>query len=315
MDYIDFLTRLFKKTGGKYFHLILDTIASKVKMSDGTTVEDTLVATRAQANIGVSTANAAQITANAANNAALTAQEMANSKLDKVGAAQELAGNGLYANGNKLNVSNSVFDSLEELENKLNSSVGYNDEILITESGDFEIPYDGIYEVTVINGGNAARISSTNHIWAGEGQASKTVIKEYTNGQIIPVTIGAGGMAQVVDSSTSSYTYEGGATQFGDITSSANEYVLQGSSNELYNTTGVNVICEAYGGGIGGGYASRTNANGFNFGAGGGGYYNINSTPKYNLGNGYQGCVKLRFFNPEKNISITINDAELITQT
>lgn len=104
MDYTDFLTRLFKKTGGKYFHLILDTIASKVKMADGTTVEDTLTATKNQANVATYAAGAAQQTADNAYTAAQAAQEIAHTKLDKLGAAQQLAGDGLNSDENKLNV-------------------------------------------------------------------------------------------------------------------------------------------------------------------------------------------------------------------
>lgn len=110
MNFTDFDTRLFKKIGGKYYHLILDTIASRVKMADGSTVENTLNSTKELANTGLQTANIAISKANEANALALTAQATANMKLNSTGAAQFLAGNGMYAEGEKINLESIRYD-------------------------------------------------------------------------------------------------------------------------------------------------------------------------------------------------------------
>lgn len=55
----DFPTSLYKKSGGKTFHLQLDTIASRVGLSNGQTVEEAITDNRALAQSGVNLANSA----------------------------------------------------------------------------------------------------------------------------------------------------------------------------------------------------------------------------------------------------------------
>lgn len=287
MDYIDFLTRLFKKTGGKYFHLILDTIASKVFMSDGTTVESSIESTRTQTAIAIYAANTAQNTANSAYDKAQIAQETADLKLDKSIAASELAGNGMIAKNGKLNIDNNVI------------RVQFNTRDIIEESGEWEAPVTGTYRITVIGGGNGGNFrTDTNQAWAGLGCGPIIKYKSYTKGQKINVTIGAAGLGyKHLSSAGNEDIINGGKTIFDDIECSTSDgkQCITGDKYMQFNSSGTLVIAVCMGGGMGGG----SNKNASNYGAGGGVYYlkdgSINTAT-----NGYQGCVIIEYFDPEK---------------
>lgn len=370
MDYTDFLTRLFKKTGGKYYHLILDTIASRVKMADGSTVEDSIEANRIQTASAKGLANTAYGASVSAYNKAQEALDSAESKLERATAAAQLAGDGLTATGNKLNVDyNAVGDivfyddiidftdeeQLEEIaetiqrdsivvydcgegntkclavktEDGLEKTAGSdsvtmavklaalerlamqnfapNDEIWITESGDFTVPYDGLYEITIWNGGSGCyQYSDHRFDSGGAGYAPLTTVRYYKKGAIIPVTIGAGGKGSKFDSNISPH---GGISSFDGITVPHSKYYMLGSSMLLRE--GLNVVyARAYGGGVGGGLGDpTTGVHAQGYGAGGGGFYD--GTNDY-VGDGGNGAVRLCFFNPEKASLPAINDTDMI---
>lgn len=77
MNIIDFITKLYKRNGNNALHLLLDTKAELVKMSDGTSVESALISAKEMASNSGILASSAQSTANAAQNAALQAQNEA----------------------------------------------------------------------------------------------------------------------------------------------------------------------------------------------------------------------------------------------
>lgn len=186
---------------------------------------------------------------------------------------------------------------IEALEVKVNEGIVYNDEILITESGDFAVPYTGYFEVTAIGGGNGANTSAimaASYAYNGNSGATETKYIHLTKGEIVPVTIGAGAMGSIDGSGN----INGGVTSFGD-------YVTTEGSIKFFARNGVNTVTSTStsatllsGEGIGGNLG-----NGQWYGAGGGVEKIINGTTITSIKsyNGAQGCVILRGHNPDKN--------------
>lgn len=172
----------------------------------------------------------------------------------------------------------------------------YNDEIWITESGDWEVPCDGYYDITTIDGGKGGFTSSEKtYIYSGQsGDMRKGVVK-LTKGQIIPITIGAGGIGVV---GTIDIGRDGTATTFGNISLK----YIRGFCGELrYRAVGSNIPIAQAGGGRGNEtfVSFTTTPDGTFYGAGGGAY--IYDDSHMDAGDGYQGCVIIRFYNPNKN--------------
>lgn len=167
----------------------------------------------------------------------------------------------------------------------------YNDEIWITESDTFIAPVTGEYEVFLINGGNGGYISQ----YAGNGGHSgayRSYLKRLIAGQQVPVVIGAGGVGNAGGSQTPVY---GGYTYFDGETTTAENFIM---GSRVDNATALaNYIFPGSGGGFGGGQGEGVNLNGHWYGAGGG----IRLQTGANIaGNGMQGAIRLRFFNPNK---------------
>lgn len=144
-----------------------------------------------------------------------------------------------------------------------------------------------MYEVLLINGGYGAVINATTATLYAKGGGSGyrlTFLAYLEKGQVIPITIGAGGLGQV-DSVTPN---GGGVTIFNGISTNdrwADRFadsgsMCQTSRSTAWVTTGMGGFSYAYGCG---GYASAANN-----------YTNKSAT------DGAQGCVRLRFHNPDK---------------
>lgn len=196
-----------------------------------------------------------------------------------------------------------LLQRLEAIETWIQNGGGlYNDEILITESGDFDVPYDGYYEVTCSNGGYSGGVSKTNGYWANGGAsgAFETKIIKLQKGNIIPVTIGAGGI-----SLTNGDMTQGGLTYFGDFTARENHY-WYGTRAVIGNSNNFN--SNIYGVGGGTGTSADNDCNALDYGAGGSAVCVVNNgvanAANSKAGNGFQGCVKLRFHNPNKPLAI-----------
>lgn len=94
---------------------------------------------------------------------------------------------------------------------------------LFTEDGTFTVPKTGTYQVELHGGGGGAALHGHNSAQvsiAGGGGSGEVYSVEYTKGQVIDVTIGAGGAGKKADVNTST-TYvtggTGGKTTFGDL--------------------------------------------------------------------------------------------------
>lgn len=228
--------------------------------------------------------------------------------------------NGLEPTAQTNNTLNAI--KLAILQKQAQQGFNYNDEIWITESGEIEIPVTGVYEVTLWRGGNGGVVrTNTNGAVGGLGYFPVTFIKYYEKGQVVPVTIGAGGIGLITDGTLDESVVEGGATSFGDLTyagsiNQGGKYLLlrnYASLSAVYGNTSGFSNKEATGGGIGGGSPYQTTTqtmSGTYWGAGGAARWKPNNS--HMAGNGFQGAAYLRFFNPEKAVLSTINDTDLI---
>lgn len=184
----------------------------------------------------------------------------------------------------------------------LEKSRVYNAEEWITESGTYTVPVDGWYEVTLIGGGNGASVSITDSAAQARGGCSgdyKTFYLPLSEGQEIAVSVGAGGTG--VDYSTTgtdTSILNGGLTTFGDLSTvgvSADSWRGFSSSNDgKFDNSAAHSNGEGFGGG------RSEHKDGSFYGAGGyGGAYRSGGTKQ--LGNGYQGAVRLRYYDPSKD--------------
>lgn len=220
-----------------------------------------------------------------------------------------------------------LINRLEQLEQKLNESLVYNDEIMITESGTWTVPYDGDYEITIVGGGDGALARQMPdgyifEIMSGSGGEIKTCLKRYQKGQNIPITIGAGGIAyrRFDNDANIDARTRGGITTFDDIVANP----MGSCTSKAHPTLKYGSMYASVAGGLGldnmarWAYSSNTPEADFHFSEndaiayGGGGSIVVNYTNALNetqaltallvggAGNGKQGCVKIRFYNPEK---------------
>ena len=184
----------------------------------------------------------------------------------------------------------------------------------ITESGDFTVPLSGWYEVFIIDGGQGGgadiRTSDIRVIAkGGDSGAYKKHFIYLEKGTVVPVVIGAGGLARQGDNGG-----RGGGTSFGELTSDPTTRFL-GTSTFRYTTWPtsafyIGVPGAGPGGGSGGYAATMPNAGGYVYssaadaiwyGGGGGAYLHSNGgKPFACAGNGAPGVVRLRWRNPDK---------------
>lgn len=175
-------------------------------------------------------------------------------------------------------------------------------------SGNFVVP-SGItaIRVTLIGGGGGggdAQVSGTNFDGGGGGGRGELVQKfsmNVTPGQIIPVTIGAGGLGGSGATIYKSYGQPGGTSQFGFITAAGG----YGGADHQHQgpNTGASVGGGGNGGGPRGGVGGRSTVqadkNGFSgleeattyYGGGGGGCQGLSGIAIGGAGNGAPGLL------------------------
>lgn len=226
-----------------------------------------------------------------------------------------IAGNGLREEDGKLSADLETLASalagalLYDEDGTLNAMPqGWNTEELITESGTWTAKVSGWHEVTVINGGMGAFGFGNvfKDIWPGHGYGPQTKLMYLTEGQEVSVTIGAGGKGVIWDGVTTPLpACGGGVTSFGDFSVSGAKSAMYGSYyTSAYRLIHGKMYSMVRGGGIGGGINSDKGNSGNdaqNYGAGGAGWYDedVNDGDMY-VGDGMQGCVKIRYFDPDK---------------
>lgn len=174
----------------------------------------------------------------------------------------------------------------------------YNTEEIITESGTWEAPVDGDFEITVIGGGSGAHVGS-NYLQGGFSGNYNRQLRHIKKGTKIQITIGSGGIGTDTESD-----YWGSPTVFGDISSDAKNTAIPGG--KVFFTSAVNA--DAFGGGFGGAGAGQFNAKFY----GGGGAARHTSENQIFFGNGAQGCVIIRWYDPRKDTSLSIGDQLVI---
>lgn len=191
-----------------------------------------------------------------------------------------------------------------------------NDEIWITESGDWEVPYDGIYEVLTIGGGDGG-LANNAIVFGGISGMYRFGTTYFNKNQILSITIGAGGEGATTNFSDSlrwgGETFIEGITLEPTDTVNKSTRLLGTSQTYIANSNNIFIACGGgFGGGMFGSIADFTNTDTLHaIWYGGGGGAKADSTHKI-AGDGYQGAVRFRFFNPEKASLPTINDADLI---
>lgn len=170
----------------------------------------------------------------------------------------------------------------------------YNDEIWITESGTFTVPYSGWYEVLLIGGGEGSdtyKDSTRYRCLSGRSGRYKSVLVKLTADSEVDVTIGAGGAPydNINNADITPAQRAGGVTTFGALSSDDGHRF--GATMTYAPPNQIQI--SACGSGLGGGYES-----GEFYGAGGGTYINADGT--FYVGYGHTGAVRLRFYNPIK---------------
>lgn len=185
-------------------------------------------------------------------------------------------------------------DLLEELKNLILKSLAPNDEIIITESGTWTVPYTGLYDVTIIGGGGGGQ-STKNSARSGDTAPYHSQFMFLTKDAQIPVVIGAGKPGNNNYDNPPSDTFVSTETKFNNISNWESPYMggFEGISIPLCylanNTNYATAIAYSSINTYGAGGWARSTKNGANF-------YESEMIGE----NGIQGAVILRFYNPEK---------------
>lgn len=175
----------------------------------------------------------------------------------------------------------------------------FNRRVYITESGDWEAPVTGWCKLQLISGGDGGVANvSTGGTWGGLSGIYLDAFARLQKGQIIPVTIGAGGIGK---SGTSSSVAVGGHTSFGDIsTASPGKYIgKRFLRSQPHDSNDGNTL---WSDGCGLGHGSANNPNWVNaqwYGGGGAVICHVNNAAASVFGNGYQGCVMVDYYDPD----------------
>lgn len=176
----------------------------------------------------------------------------------------------------------------------------YNSFERVTVSGTWTAKVSGFHFVKVIGGGSGGYCvqKNANFVVAMPG-ASGSVTRALvymTKGQEVDVVIGAGGQPVTADPDSSSCS--GGVTHFGEINSAQNPtyFTAVNLSTTVPNTQGLN----GGGSGPGGGGRATTNVDAVWYGGGGGAVWAPTVEPKLFAGHGYQGCVEISYYDPDK---------------
>lgn len=192
----------------------------------------------------------------------------------------------------------------------------FNTREIIEESGEWVAPVTGTCRITVIDGGNGGFANTSAHtINSGLSGAFDTVFRNFVKDQTIDVTIGAGGIGEVAAAYTSACT--GGQTVFGDVYADSRTIVPSNTTwlhAGLSNYNRIEVSSSCVGGGAGY-YDGANNQNGRYFGAGGGAEVRRDASGNYTfyVGNGYQGCVIVEYYDASKDKNISVDMASSVT--
>lgn len=181
---------------------------------------------------------------------------------------------------------------LAALAGKVRQGCFPNERVLITASGDWEAPVTGIYHILAIDGGNGGQYDQANWVIGGRSGAYKEAIAFFEKGQVIPITIGAGGKGAAAASAPA--TLFGGITTVGDVDFSAYQFrrLNGGVDGRVPGTK----AASAFGGGFGGTRFSTAEW----YGAGGGAHIASAASSTPQLDNGGNGCVIITYFNFDK---------------
>lgn len=213
----------------------------------------------------------------------------------------------------------------------------WNTEEWITESGPWTAPVTGWYEVMVIGGGEGGLVfdDRTPRISATGGASGEIYegLRYYNKGQIIPVTIGAGGVGIIVEWGTYTTARYGGDTLFDDITCRGQaqtggswKNITPGKKQQvpIINWTSIdnvhkNAIINSPGCYYGDNRYADNNSHGIpTYGSGGSAIAVFDATSILDLTqtfarDGYQGAVRLRYYDAAKDKNISIDMASSVT--
>lgn len=187
----------------------------------------------------------------------------------------------------------------------LGGNLCLNDEIWITQSGTFTAPVDGWYEVLLIGGGNGGIVTDYG-LFGGQGGSIYQRLVHLTAGTEVQVIIGTGGIGDLQGRYLPSLG--GSTTFFGELSSGDGAAMLASLGISVGMSTHFPAsfaprgnYLGGWGGGPGGGAPSSLQSlcHGQFFGAGGSAAQMANASQLL-VGNGMQGAVRLRFWNPAK---------------
>lgn len=185
----------------------------------------------------------------------------------------------------------------------------YNAEEYILQSGDWVAPVTGWYAVTLVSGGWGGYVFGTSsqvNLYSGRSGYFIDQLVYLTKGQVVPVTIGAGGKG--VYKPDTSYNVDdynltiGGNTTFGDIDIvNSPKKVFERMNTTSYINTGAN-------------YDLILNAVLGSFYGAGGNVRTCTFDPSVNVANdGIQGAVIVRYYDPAKDKNISVDAATATT--
>lgn len=166
----------------------------------------------------------------------------------------------------------------------------WNSEIWVDVSGDFTAPVEGLYYILAIDGGQGCGVDvANNKLVGGQSGAYKEAIIWLEQGQIIPIIIGAGSLAN-----NNGAADLGGITSVGDIDFS--RYLGCFIRGEFNHRDPNNHSTSVIGGGFGG---SNYTVIGSWPGAGGGGFFGRTDNKPSAMQNGRNGAVRFRYYDPD----------------
>lgn len=188
-----------------------------------------------------------------------------------------------------------------------------NSEEWITESGEWVAPVSGWYDVLLFGGGNGGGINIPSFVVNGGASGEmKSIVVYLQKGQTVEVVIGAGGLGVLVSATGSSnpiYSYLGGHTSFGSI-STVDAVRFRDVPSTGFSSTSQYRALQAPGAGLGGGlfYFPESNktqdenniaCSGYGL-LGGGGAAVLGMDGQWAVGNGAPGSVRVRWYDPAK---------------
>lgn len=205
-------------------------------------------------------------------------------------------------------------------EEEITISGNFNTREVINESGEWTAPVTGTYKITVIGGGTGGLVRGnadySGRIVVRSGNSGEffTTFKTLQKGQVIPVTIGAGGLKRI-DPILDGNAVVGGITSFGDITA-GNTLNYQHVPYKAWIANELETInsypARIAGAGPGAMFGGTPNTPG----TGGSAQYEYNLTEEtyvYNANDGAAGCVILEYYDAAKDKNISVDMASSVT--